>query len=69
MLTAAPEAEGGEAAGEVLGLAASRVGKQLYLPSALLAQHLPAGFGWVVGRVQRLLYSCGVSHTYKDIIT
>ena len=45
MLTAVPEAEGGEAAGEVLGLAASRVGKQLYLPSALLAQHLPAGFG------------------------
>ena len=55
MLTAAPEAEGGEAAGEVLGLAASRVGKQLYLPSALLAQHLPAGFGYRG-------YSCGVSH-------
>ena len=46
--------EEGAGTGEVVALAGARVGRLLYMPSALLAAHLPAGLGGML-RVPRLM--------------
>ena len=54
-LAATVGALGGQAAGgEVAALAGARIGQKLYMPSALLANQLPAGLGSMT-RVPRLM--------------